>query len=152
MVVVILGVLSAWAIPKFSSTSEFDERNFFDEALTAARYAQKLAIASGCPVEFNLSLANGFALERPANAGLCSSGPYATAVSFPGEASSVAYANSNVPSGFSSITSATILFYAQGWACNSAGTSSATQTLTFSNGTISRTLVIECGTGYVKQG
>ena len=147
-----MGVLSIWALPKFSSSNEFKERNFFDETMTAIRYAQKLAIASGCPVEFNLSLGSGFWLERSATTSACNSGPYSTRVKAPGESSGTNYENSDVPDSFTAITATTIVFYAQGWACNSAGTSDTTQTITFNNGSFTRSIQVECGTGYVRKG
>jgi len=54
MVIVVLGVLSAVAVPRFFDRKAFDERFYFEEALSAVRYAQKLAIASGCSIEIQL--------------------------------------------------------------------------------------------------
>ena len=62
MVIVILGVLSAVAMPIWFSKSDFDERGYFDELIQAARYAQKYAVASNCNVAF-LVTANNFSLS-----------------------------------------------------------------------------------------
>ncbi|MFI8740172.1 pilus assembly FimT family protein [Stutzerimonas zhaodongensis] len=62
MVVVILGIISAVAIPRFFDRKTFDERFYFEEVLSSVRYAQKLAVASGCPVRFVLD-GNGYALS-----------------------------------------------------------------------------------------
>lgn len=48
MVIVLLGVLSATALPRFFSKNDFDERIVFDDTQNAARYAQKLSVATGC--------------------------------------------------------------------------------------------------------
>ena len=48
MVIVIMGTLAAVAGPRFFDRQVFDERLFFEESLTAVRYGQKLAVASGC--------------------------------------------------------------------------------------------------------
>ena len=48
MVIVLLGIISAVAMPKFFGRSSFDERVLFDDTLAALRYAQKQAVASGC--------------------------------------------------------------------------------------------------------
>ncbi len=65
MTIVILGILSATALPKFFDYSVFQQRVFFDDLLAGARYAQKLAVATGCNVRF--SIAGGqFELKRPA--------------------------------------------------------------------------------------
>lgn len=54
MVIIILGIISAVALPRFFDRKVFDERFYFEEALSAVRYAQKLAIASGCSIEMQL--------------------------------------------------------------------------------------------------
>ena len=47
-ILLVLAILSSFAASRFFSTSSFDEQGFTREALSAVRYAQKLAIASGC--------------------------------------------------------------------------------------------------------
>lgn len=44
-VLVIVGVLAVVAIPRFFDRATFDERAFYDQVLSAIRYAQKTAIA-----------------------------------------------------------------------------------------------------------
>ena len=51
MTMVVLGILSATALPKFFETRIFVERAFFDDTLNAVRYAQKLAVVTGCAVQ-----------------------------------------------------------------------------------------------------
>ena len=63
MMLVILGVLSATAIPKFFEKSVYAERAFFDDVLHAVQYAQKLAVATGCGVRFSIS-SNSYSLTR----------------------------------------------------------------------------------------
>ena len=50
MTIVIIGILAAVAGPRFFETKRFDNRFFFEQALAAVRYGQKLAVASGCLV------------------------------------------------------------------------------------------------------
>lgn len=50
MVMVILGILSAIALPRFTGRVEFDARGFFDQTQNMIRYAQKTAIAQRRPV------------------------------------------------------------------------------------------------------
>lgn len=45
LTMVIVGVLAAMALPRFFGTHGFEERGFYDEVLSAIRYAQKSAIA-----------------------------------------------------------------------------------------------------------
>ncbi|MDP2826999.1 MAG: prepilin-type N-terminal cleavage/methylation domain-containing protein [Sulfuricellaceae bacterium] len=42
---VMIGILAAFAAPRFFGTHGFEERGFYDETLSALRYAQKAAIA-----------------------------------------------------------------------------------------------------------
>jgi len=70
-VIVLLGVLSATALPKFFDISGFQQQAFFDDTLNAVRYAQKLAVASGCKVQVSVS-SNSYVLSQPANRGQCS--------------------------------------------------------------------------------
>jgi MSHA pilin protein MshC len=52
-VIVIIGALAVIALPRFN-TSGFDRYAFRHELLSALRYAQKTAMASGCAVEVQL--------------------------------------------------------------------------------------------------
>jgi len=52
LVIVLLGILSAVAAPRFFQRSSFDARVLFDDTLNAIRYAQKVAIATGCQTRF----------------------------------------------------------------------------------------------------
>jgi MSHA pilin protein MshC len=64
MTVVILGLISAVALPKFFEISVYQQRVFFDDTLAAIRYAQKLAVATGCNVQVFIA-SNTFVLKRP---------------------------------------------------------------------------------------
>jgi MSHA pilin protein MshC len=78
---VIIGLLAAFAIPRFVNLLDFQEVGFYDEALSAARYAQKFAISSGCDVQ--LSVAGGvYTLNQRATS--CTSGAFTRAVVDPG--------------------------------------------------------------------
>ncbi len=68
MLMVILGILSATALPKFFSKNSFAERAFFDDTLNAVRYAQKLAVATGCGVQVSI-LSNSYTLTRQGASG-----------------------------------------------------------------------------------
>src|SRR5688572_4270501 len=54
-VLVIAGALAAVALPRFVDQQAIKERGFYDEAISAARYAQKFAVATGCDVQFSVS-------------------------------------------------------------------------------------------------
>lgn len=59
LVIVIVGILSAIAIPRFTTRVEFDARGFFDQTLNMVRYAQKVAIAQRRLVWVQASQADG---------------------------------------------------------------------------------------------
>ena len=98
IVLVILGILSAVAAPRFFSRSGFHERFFFQDSLAALRYAQKLAVASGCEVQVTFS-ASDYALAQRAS---CQSGAFSQAVPNPGTGGA-SYTN-QAPSGVSTGT------------------------------------------------
>jgi len=108
MVIVLLGTLSATAMPKFFSKNSYAERALFDDALHAASYAQKLAIATGCPVQLSIA-SNTYRLNRSTN---CSSTIYTLDVPHPSSGTSDF---SGSESGINLSSSASpILFYALG--------------------------------------
>ncbi|MEO4048501.1 type II secretion system protein [Pseudomonas sp. CAU 1711] len=79
MVIVIIGILAAVVGPRFFDRRVFDERLYYEEALAAVRYGQKLAVASGCLIQVSLDGA-GYRLRRADN---CTSGGYTSEVQGP---------------------------------------------------------------------
>ncbi len=55
LVIVIVAVLGALAGPRFFDNRGFDERAFAEELASAIRYAQKIAVGSGCRVRVTLT-------------------------------------------------------------------------------------------------
>ena len=51
VVILVLGILAAIAMPRFVDLDSFRARAAYDEVAGAVRYAQKLAVASGCEVQ-----------------------------------------------------------------------------------------------------
>lgn len=77
---VLIGILAAVALPRFFDATAFHSRGFYDEVTQAARYGQKLAVASGCDVELSIS-GGSFALHQRADS--CTSGAFTRAVPRP---------------------------------------------------------------------
>lgn len=129
MIIVILGILSVVAIPKFFDNSIFKARGFADQVLATLRYAQKSAIAQHQNVCVNLA---------------------ATTVSLTIDAScatplNLADRQSNsltAPSGITLSPATTITFDALGRA-------NTTATITITG--VSTTITVEAQTGYVHQ-
>lgn len=107
LTVVILATIAAVAIPKFFNQSTFDERFFFDDTLAAARYASKLAIASGCSVRFSVN-SSGFQLDQDSNCDF-SSPNFSISVQRPDDNS--VYSNTDVPDSVTVTASEGVLIY-----------------------------------------
>ena len=71
VVIVILGILGAVAVPRFFSDRTFLERGYYDELATALKYAQKLAVASGCPVRVEIQAGGYEARQQAPTSGRC---------------------------------------------------------------------------------
>lgn len=85
-VIILLGILSAVALPKFFDKNTFSERAFFFDTLNAIRYAQKLAVATGCNVQVSIS-STSYTLTRQgtSTSSSCPGGStYSLAVPHPG--------------------------------------------------------------------
>jgi MSHA pilin protein MshC len=78
VVIVIMGILAAVAAPRFFDDRTFLERGYFDELAAALRYAQKLAVASGCPVRMSINAAGYAANQQNAVNGSCDTAPGST--------------------------------------------------------------------------
>lgn len=77
MVMVLLGILAAYAAPRIFNRADFDARGFHDETLALLRYAQKSAIAQRRAVCVNLA-ATGVTMTMFANnpaTGTCAAAP-----------------------------------------------------------------------------
>lgn len=71
LVIVIIGVLGALAGPRFFNERTFAERGYAEELASALRYAQKVAVGSGCRVRVEIT-AGSYALTQQApQAGHC---------------------------------------------------------------------------------
>ncbi len=89
VVLVILAILASAAAPRFFGRREFDERFFSDDLLGALRFAQKLAVGSGCDVQVTVTASDYTLLQRTG----CRTGAFSLAVAQPGGADG-AYARS----------------------------------------------------------
>jgi len=96
-VIIIIALIAAVGSPLFFNVGAFREGGFVDETRAAVRYAQKLAVASGCAVQVTVS-GNGYTLSQvpsgaytATNPATCNTPPYGVTVPDP----------SNVGNGFS---------------------------------------------------
>jgi len=71
VVIVILGIVAAFAVPRFFDDRTFLERGYYEELVAGLKYAQKLAVASGCPVRVVIDAAGYTARQQAAQSGTC---------------------------------------------------------------------------------
>jgi len=116
LVILLLGILSVVAMGKMFDGNQFKARGFFDDTVTAVRFAQKLAVSTGCEVQVRL-LATGYQLNQPANQANCTTGVFAAPVRNPANRSNP-YANNQVAG--LTVPTTTIVFDARGLAASDA--------------------------------
>lgn len=63
VVMAAIGILAAVSAPRFFDDRTFLERGYFEELSAALKYAQKIAVASGCPVRVRID-AGGYEARR----------------------------------------------------------------------------------------
>jgi MSHA pilin protein MshC len=71
VVIVILGIIAAVAAPRFFDDRTFMERGYYEELAAAIKYAQKLAVASGCAVRMTINAGGYVANQQSAASGTC---------------------------------------------------------------------------------
>jgi len=71
VVIVIIGIVAAFAAPRFFNDRTFLQRGYYEELTAALKYAQKLAVASGCPVRVAINAAGYTARQQAALSGSC---------------------------------------------------------------------------------
>ncbi|GLQ33507.1 pilus assembly FimT family protein [Litoribrevibacter albus] len=145
MVIIILGILAATAIPRFFSKSAYDERFFYEDVMAGLRHSHKLAMSTGCGVQFDVE-ANGFVLQQDENCfNSASAANYSASVIRPGEGD--AYTINTRPSGSNwSSNNDPLIFNARGQVTNLGGTVLSSTTLNVAG----RTITVDGHTGYIR--
>ena len=75
VIILLLGIMAAFALPKFFNLNTYQNRSAYDEVAAALRYAQKLAVSSGCEVQVTFA-GNSYNLQQHATS--CTSGSFTT--------------------------------------------------------------------------
>ena len=143
VVLVIVGILAVVAIPRMVDNATFDARGFYDHFASGLRYAQKVAVASGCPVQVAIT-ATTFDLKQSS---ACSGGAYDVPVLHPTNNNAAGYIGAAVaPVAFTNGLGGTPIFHPLG---NVTGIG-AGGTITGTGGGFSRTITIHAATGFVE--
>jgi len=109
VVIVLLSILSVFALGSLFDQDEFAARGFFDDTVNAVRFAQKLAISTGCEVRVATN-ASGYQLLQSST---CTASDFVNPVVNPANRGNN-YANLNIPSGFNLSPTTTVTFDALG--------------------------------------
>jgi len=133
MVLIILGLISAYALPRFFDLQRFDDRGFYTEVINATRYAQQYAVATNCDIQVSFT-SNSFRLRRRDNSNC--SGPFNTDVLSPVTLGPFTNSNTNI-----TISPATSFIF------NALGESSIDTTFNISG----RSFRIHGSTGYIEE-
>ena len=94
VVILLMAILALTAMPRFFDNAAFEGPAFAQELASAARYAQKLAVVSGCPVRLNIPDRTHYELWQPQDApvGSTCDTAFTRAVAHPGTGGSFAAA------------------------------------------------------------
>jgi MSHA pilin protein MshC len=143
-VILLTGIVAAFAVPRFFGRSDFDERGFFELSIQAVRYAQKLAIASGCDIRVNFD-GSGVALHQWISGGTCISSACAGAGLTPVQSPGGGDFDEDAPSGVN-VGTATFCFDSIGRPRNAGGLLNVPVGVAVGG----RTLSIEPETGFTR--
>lgn len=161
MVITLIGILGVYAQSRFSDEA-FNERFYADDMLSSLRFAQKVALTSGCAVRFNIT-GTGFQLLRETEA-QCQTGSvvetaFGATVKRPWQGGDFVNqaalpATLTAPTLTPQLVSAPVngvIFYPQGWACDESGESGTVVQISLVGVSATRTINIVCSTGFVYQ-
>lgn len=137
-VIILLGILGVVALGRFGGADAFAARGFFDDTVTAVRFAQKLAVSSGCDVRV-ITTASAYELRQSSS---CTADDFTVNVPNPANRSN-AYSNNDVPTGYA-LTAGTITFNARGQR------DTATSDFTLSDGSTTYRFRVHQTTGLVE--
>jgi MSHA pilin protein MshC len=138
VVIVILGVLAVVAVPRFFDNRAFAARGYYEELAAALKFAQKVAVASGCAVRVSVDATGYTAGQQQAAAGRCD--PADATFAIPVRLADGSSLAGTVPTGVAVAPTVTIVFDALG-RTNLAGDQAITVD-TFA-------LTVNAGSGYV---
>jgi MSHA pilin protein MshC len=138
IVIVLLSILSVFALGSLFDQDEFAARGFFDDTVNAVRFAQKLAISTGCDVQVAITISGYQLLQR---ATTCTTGGFVNTVKNPADRAKN-YANLNIPNGFNLSPTTTVTF-------NALGIPGSDEIFTLTNGTTTYSFNLSGQTGLV---
>ena len=137
-VVLLLGILGIVALGRLTDQNQVAARGFFDDTVNAVRFAQKLALSSGCDVRV-ITTASSYQLRQSST---CIADDFSNPVTNPANRGNN-YQNVDIPAGFS-LTAGNITFDARG------RREGATSDFNLSDGSTTYTFRVHASTGLVE--
>ncbi len=134
----LLGILGIVALGRFGDQDLIAARGFFDDTVSAVRFAQKLAISSGCDVRV-ITTASSYQLRQSST---CIADDFTNPVANPANRGNN-YQNVDIPTGFS-LTAGSITFDARGQR------EGATSNFNISDGSTTYSFRVHASTGLVE--
>ena len=138
VVLVLVGILAMFAVPRLTPQSQFDLAGYQQEFAAGLRYGQKYAFASGCPIRAVIA-ASGLELRRSTT---CDNGDFSVLLAHPTRGGGYAVP---APSGLTLSPPGPFSFLATGEA-------STTVTITLTSSAGIRQVAVIGPTGYVDTG
>ena len=137
-VVLLLGILGIVALGRLTDQNQVAARGFFDDTVNAVRFAQKLALSSGCDVRV-ITTASSYQLRQSST---CIADDFSNPVINPANRGNN-YQNVDIPAGFS-LTAGNITFDARG------RREGATSDFNLSDGSTTYSFRVHASTGLVE--
>lgn len=137
-VVLLLGILGIVALGRLTDQNQVAARGFFDDTVNAVRFAQKLALSSGCDVRV-ITTASSYQLRQSST---CIADDFSNPVTNPANRGNN-YQNVDIPAGFS-LTAGNITFDARG------RREGSTSDFNLSDGSTTYTFRVHASTGLVE--
>src|SRR4051794_16894648 len=135
--IVIIGILSAYAVPRFFNNVPFAELGYANELASALRQAQKVAVASGCDASVSITTSGYQVAQRAASGSTCAA---SGAFSSPVMRTDGTALSGSPPSGANISASAQYTFASSGALTGSSSTTSIIGT---------HTITVDPSTGFV---
>ncbi|MHB8424992.1 MAG: prepilin-type N-terminal cleavage/methylation domain-containing protein [Gammaproteobacteria bacterium] len=144
VILAIVAILAVYVSARFFSVGQYQARSYFDTVVAATRYAQKVALASGCPVQVSFR-GNNYSLAQqtpPCTPSPCSvSGAYSPVT----QAAAGVSANGAAPNGVT-LTPGQFCFDGNGLVSDP---SLGTTAFTVAGGGFSRSFTLNVPSGYL---
>lgn len=139
LVIVIAGILSAVAGPRFFDSQVYQQHGYAAEVAGALRFAQKAAVATGCSARLNLSAGSYVVQQQAASGNTCNPNDTTWATTVSGLDGNTV--QGSAPSGVVAAPLGAYVFNSSGALSASPGTSLTVGTLV---------ITIDSSTGYVQ--